>query len=326
MPSLEQLKQMADIRQQGNMNFALGAQTIIKAKQDQDKRISEEKYNAAAARASEQYLAGDTNGAIGTMMAVDKDLTNNLLQQLGTAYDPKLQGQIAGSKEDMKLGAQTKYDANPRQMLDAQIDAGRFDKAAGAGDTTAQKTVDKVFGKTYEEWITGKAAQADRDIQTLEGVVERLGKTDKASGPLIGWLPEGARDVLAPESREIQQDLETVISRTLKETLGGQFAQLEAQQLLSRAFNPSLSEAVNKRRAKITLGELKAAVADKAAAVDFYEKTGSLNGFKSRVPKTAKEFLSNLDQKLGPLPGSIVNIKGKQYRVGSDGDSLEEVK
>lgn len=75
------------------MNFIQGVSNES-LKQAQDSAAAD-KYKQAAKIASEKFLSGDRDGAVAVMMQVDPQLTQNLMQGLGTQFNPKLQGEIA---------------------------------------------------------------------------------------------------------------------------------------------------------------------------------------------------------------------------------------
>lgn len=80
------------------------------------KQIAQDKYKAAAADASQKYLSGDTQGAIGAMMQVDPVLTQKLMEGFGNV---QVQGQI----KNADLAAQSQYNSTPGQVAKIGADA-----------------------------------------------------------------------------------------------------------------------------------------------------------------------------------------------------------
>ncbi len=72
-------------------------------------------------------------------------------------------------------------------------------------------------------------------------------KEGGVSGPLDGTVSSlplvGA--VVRPGAQKAKNAVDSVNAKNLREILGGQFAQLEGQQLLQRGYNPNFDEKVN---------------------------------------------------------------------------------
>jgi hypothetical protein len=119
---------------------------------------------------------------------------------------------------------------------------------------------------------------------------EASGKfTAKISGPLVSLVPESikARVPGLAEGVAVQDAILNVVQQSLKATLGGQFAQREAQELFKRAFDPRQPESENLRRLQILKAQILAAQATGDFAADYYNANGTLQGFSIDPKKRA---------------------------------------
>lgn len=125
----------------------------------------------------------------------------------------------------------------------------------------------------------GERVQAGLNVQQLNQIADSLEKTDTASGPIIGLLPKFARDILTPQGASLQDAAERIVQGGLRATLGGQFTQAEGDRFLARAYNPRLSEEQNAQNLRTIAREIAAMQLDKKAALDYFQKNGTLEGF-----------------------------------------------
>lgn len=127
---------------------------------------------------------------------------------------------------------------------------------------SATNALGNSLGEAAGEWLksgatqsSGNRAEAVRVIDSLEAA---LASGKDLTGNVASFLPESARAVFDAEGLDAQQSVERIVQQSLKATLGAQFAQREAEQLLARTWNPRLSTEVNLRRTRRLLGELDA--------------------------------------------------------------------
>jgi len=164
--------------------------------------------------------------------------------------------------------------------------------------TKGQEAVDRDFAKDYNDFVTaGGYADVQKSVSQLKGVSEDLGKTDTASGGMIGMMPKFARDIVVPKGAALQDTVEEIVQRNLKLVLGGQFTQREGELLMERTFNPRQSEKENRRRVDRLVKQIDEAAKAKSEAGAYYEEHGTLAGFKGKLYRSANDFLS--DEKPG---------------------------
>ena len=152
--------------------------------------------------------------------------------------------------------------------------------------TNAQEVVDREFAKDYTEFVaSGGKEDVKKNISQLEEVVGELESGESnLTGAGIGLIPKFVRDIVAPESARVQEAVEEVVQRNLRVVLGAQFTEKEGERLISRAYNPRLSEAENAKRVKRLMKSIKDASDQKLRAAEYYEKNGTLKGFKGAKP------------------------------------------
>ncbi len=178
----------------------------------------------------------------------------------------------------------------------------------------AQKSIDEEFGKEYADWVTkGGYSNTQKQLTQLSSVVNDLRAGKKYSGPLIGITPDVIGAVTNPEAIAARERVEEVVQRSLKEVLGGQFAQKEGEALIKRSFNPSLKPAENAHRVDLMINMIQSAAEQKNRAAEHFGKYGSLQGFDGKLPSFS-DFKSNLESVWGdnnpseikpPAPGFV---------------------
>lgn len=186
------------------------------------------------------------------------------------------------------------------------------DKGGGVILTEGQKALDKQFAKEYSDFIArGGYADVEKNLNQLNEVKNSLGKTDFATGPLIGVVPKGIRDVVAPEGAAMQDAVEEVVQRNLRLVLGAQFTEKEGKRLIDRAYNPRLSEKENTKRVGRLIDQIQKAAEAKMAAAKHFETHKTLDGFKG-TQLTMDDMLNTLDGKGGGESASTVSDEDKQ--------------
>ena len=152
-------------------------------------------------------------------------------------------------------------------------------------NTKGQTEVDKLFAAEYNDYVLGgKAADLKNQVGMLDDAIQKLRSTPGITGlapGAVSILGEAAQNILTPETKQIRQDIETVAQRSLKEVLGAQFARVEGEMLLERAFNPYLHPEVNARRAEQIKNVIQSMAAAKDHASNYFASNGfSMQGYK----------------------------------------------
>ncbi len=155
---------------------------------------------------------------------------------------------------------------------------------------------EKTTGEKVTEWTQGKDIDTKMNVQRLQSSIARLrsqpGVTGVVPGMVLGIGGDLVASILTPETRRIQQDIETVAQRSMKEILGAQFAKVEGEQLLARAFNPALHPAVNAQRAEAIMFVLQKGIERKDSIADhFIKHRGDMSGYQ-RTQNVERELMA----------------------------------
>lgn len=181
-------------------------------------------------------------------------------------------------------GSETSQAGDPltdarRRLLEAQIRKTEAAATAGPKPSKGQEALDRAFAKEVVDWTNSGAATVAANIARLEDANAIMAAED-VSGPLAGAGPIAIRSVSNPRSAAVQQQIQNAIQSSLKATLGAQFARVEGEQLLDRAFDPRQQEAENIRRNKIMIEQTKALAQAKQEQADYYLQNGTMQGYQ----------------------------------------------
>lgn len=143
--------------------------------------------------------------------------------------------------------------------------------------TPGQETYDKEFAKSL---IDFNEADVRKGLTQLSEASKALGESDTLTGPWVSTLPNFIGDRINPEAAAVRESVEEVVQRNLRLVLGAQFTEKEGERLISRAYNPKLSEKENKKRVERLMKSIESAMEEKLRARDYFRKTGTLVGFE----------------------------------------------
>ena len=158
--------------------------------------------------------------------------------------------------------------------------------------TPGQTAVDKKFA---EELVNFKSAGGFADVQKqlaqLREASKALKEEGNITGPLIGSVPEYVQKRANPRAIAVRDAVLESTQRNLRLVLGAQFTQREGEMLLSRAFDQALPQAENKKRVDRLITQIESAAKAKQEAIEYFEKKGSLTGFKGKLDWTMEDFM-----------------------------------
>lgn len=148
----------------------------------------------------------------------------------------------------------------------------------------AQKKIDEKFAGEFVDFqAAGGSSKIEKNLTTLQSASNRLKSGNNLTGPVLGSLPDAVRATTNPESLEVQQNVELVITESLKQLLGAQFSEKEGERLLARTYDPRLPEDINASRVDALIKQIRTSAEAKVAASDFLSENGTLKGFKGKV-------------------------------------------
>ena len=199
------------------------------------------------------------------------------------------------------------------------------------GLSPAETTIDREFGKEYAKYVAaGGYADTELQLKALENVLVDLEKAQSnLTGPKISMLSDSMRKRLFPASMAAQQAVEQSVQRALKLTLGGQFTEREGLMFMQRGYDPALPEAENAKKLRRAIVQIRTMAKSKKNAAEYFERHGTLKGFKGSVP--ALDFSDEAipksqvappppqPQGAGPMPGAVED--GYRFKGGDPADS-----
>jgi hypothetical protein len=170
-------------------------------------------------------------------------------------------------------------------------------KKAGATtvtQTVGGKEVDKKFAADHVAFATGGYADLVKQVGQLQEVSKALETEEGLTGPVVGNIPRGVRNVSNPRSVAVMEAVEEVVQRNLRLVLGAQFTEKEGERLISRAYNPVLPQAENKKRVDRLIKQIQSAAEAKLDASRYFMANGTLEGWKGKT-WTMKDFNPEAD-------------------------------
>jgi hypothetical protein len=169
--------------------------------------------------------------------------------------------------------------------------------------TPGGETFDKEVAKDLNKFILSGAADQAKNISQLRDARDRLAGGENLAGPILGAMPKGVRIAAGyGGSVDVQEAIEEVVQRNLREVLGGQFSEREGDRLISRAYNPQLSEQENLARLDRLIRQVELAYEQKRSAAEYFSSHGgTLAGWEGKLP-TMADFSVALDDVDQPPP------------------------
>ena len=165
------------------------------------------------------------------------------------------------------------------------------------------KKLDESFAETYANLSMSGLADARAQAATISTVLTKLEAGEPLTGPLIGAQPDLLRAITNPDAQDAIDRVGSVVQRSLREVLGGQFAQKEGEQLVRRAYNPSLPPAQNAARLRALFSVLDQTAKNKMDMATYYQENDySLGGYKGNMGLPTREDLEAAMDAAAPAP------------------------
>jgi hypothetical protein len=253
-----------------------------------------------AARATVQRLIAEGVGEDDPEMIVAKQAVNDWELRLGITELPGVQAPTADRRNwdhyvELKKAEDPNWVATAAeyQAFQTETPSQYGPRIPGPGQLAAEKT--RIA--QYDDWfIGGRGAQFEKNLDTFNEVLFDLdqrvanrqieGGSDWANddgsgfyqamkGALVSRMPFMS-SALTPEDTNTLDLVRAVVFQSLKETLGGQFAEREAENLVQAAYNPMLPPEVNRRRIQRLMTELRSTDHYMKSMAEYYHRTGEL--------------------------------------------------
>jgi len=168
--------------------------------------------------------------------------------------------------------------------------------------TAGEEAVDKAFAQEFFTQMTTGGADTAGQLATIGSVLQTIEEGGNISGPRVAALGDFGRAIFNPEAQETKDLIEGVIQRSLRETLGGQFAEREGERLIQRGFNIALSPEQNARRLRLLFERLQSADEVKRGMLAHFQTNGTIRGYEGPTLPTASELISAMDAPVGDAP------------------------
>lgn len=208
------------------------------------------------------------------------------------------------------LGSELGFEGPAANRLFNQAPDGKV-TAIGGGDinagpvapplTVGEEAVDKAFAQEFFTQMTTGGADTAGQLATIGSVLQTIEAGGNISGPGVAALGDFGRAIFNPEAQETKDLIEGVIQRSLRETLGGQFAEREGERLIQRGFNIALPPEVNARRLRLLFERLQSADEVKRGMLAYFSQNGTLKGYEGPTLPNASELISAMD---APIEGA----------------------
>ena len=159
----------------------------------------------------------------------------------------------------------------------------------GAGLSVGEEAVDKAYAADHIKWEQqGRGNYAKMEFE-LNDALNALENEENITGKVVGSvLNTTGGELTYPRAKAVQDYVLTTVQKSLRETLGAQFTEIEGKMLMDRAYNPLLSQAENAKRVRRLLGEIKSAKQSKEAMARYWkENNGSLVGYTGPSVRSA---------------------------------------
>jgi hypothetical protein len=117
--------------------------------------------------------------------------------------------------------------------------------------TVGQEKMLEETAKDLAPWGTGGKQQAEANLATYDNLLTGLASGEITTRGFADLTPQALgvddtlRQLLNPTGQDAVDNVRRVIFQGLKDTLGAQFTQREAERLVAASYNPSLPEEMN---------------------------------------------------------------------------------
>ena len=252
--------------------------------------------------------------------------------QQSTAAPAQGYRQVMGSELGLTgESANRMFNVGPDEKI-TQIGGAGTTVNVGAAEEPSpfQTAVDKAFADKYLDWTSGGMADMTQQVNAIGGVIDRLASGEELTGVAAGVIDKmGLGAVLNPEATDAKERVESVIQRSLRETLGAQFTEKEGERLIARAYNISLPPEMNLARLQALFATLTDTVNARRSMIEYAEANGSLVGYRGPSASTndtavADQIIAAMDaaaptpQEQGPQVGTVE--AGYRFKGGNPGD------
>jgi hypothetical protein len=188
---------------------------------------------------------------------------------------------------------------DPQQAMERAFGGGGTNVEVNTGNqgpTAGWEAIDKAYADTWlRDSVVGLPDAANQAAQ-ISGVLSQLENGEELTGTMVGVQPDFIRAILNPTAQDAKDRVESVVQRSLRETLGSQFTEAEGSRLIARAYNVNLPPELNAARLRALYTQLEAVAGQKLAMRNYFNENGTLQAFNgaTAIP-TVDDFLATMD-------------------------------
>ncbi len=194
--------------------------------------------------------------------------------------DRERQSRLDQDAESQRINKDYQFEREMK-LKEAELAQKRGLPGGVGGMTPGRKAADVAFGKDYADYQQTGAPTMERGLNTLEGAKAELKGSKDISGPVRGAFPDWIRAVTNPEAVAVKERIRGAVQNTLKQTLGAQFTEKEGERIFNQAYNDRLPPEESIKRLDSIIGELRGQKENKENMGQYFEKQGTLTGYKA---------------------------------------------
>lgn len=168
----------------------------------------------------------------------------------------------------------------------------------GAGMSVGEEALDKAYAQEHLDWTRQGRGSFGKMESELTEAISALENEEDISGKVVGTvLNTTGGEMTYPRAKAVQDYVLTTVQKSLRETLGAQFTEIEGKMLMDRAYNPLLPQAENAKRVKRLLSEIREAGRAKEAMARYWdENNGTLVGYRGPSVRSALKLPETPDE------------------------------
>lgn len=181
------------------------------------------------------------------------------------------------------------------RVVDAFTDEARVDIET-LHKNKAIESSDTKFANRFAETTEAQRANARMNIERLVNAADYLAKAEQNDKEALVpdqllFLMDSDKltALLGGDRAKAINEIRTVIQQSLRETLGGQFARVEGEQMMNRGFNPLFESKANFALISNALRVAETAIREQDRAYDYFQSNGTIFGFKPNTNLVTKD-------------------------------------
>ena len=190
----------------------------------------------------------------------------------------------------------------------------------GGTSTAGWEAIDKRYAETWLSDSTSGLSDVASQAGTIAAVLGDLEAGKELTGPMVGIQGDFARAIMNPDAQDAKDRVESVVQRSLRETLGSQFTAQEGDRLIARSYNPMLPPEQNARRLRALLTTLQSVAQQKMDMRNHFNENGTLQGFNGSLSiPTVDDFIAIMDEASPSAEAPTETGGPKVLRFNEDG-------